>query len=209
MRVFQMDDSQHVHIVDDDDAVRQALLLLMKSENIPAKAYASAEEFLEQGAEKEPGCLLLDVRMPGMNGLQLLELLKEKHISIPVIFITGHGDVVMAVQAMKLGASDFIEKPFDNESLLRRVRNCLQECITLNCTQELEHEMERKISSLTKREREVMELLVAGKQNKVIARDLGISPRTVELHRAKVMEKLQVRSLSEIVRIALFSSEYS
>ena len=204
-----MDDCQHVHIVDDDDAVRQALLLLMKSENIPAKAYASAEEFLEQGAENEPGCLLLDVRMPGMNGLQLLELLKEKHISIPVIFITGHGDVVMAVQAMKLGASDFIEKPFDNESLLRRVRNCLKDCITLNCTQELEHEMERKISSLTKREREVMELLVAGKQNKVIARDLGISPRTVELHRAKVMEKFQVHSLSEIVRIALSSSEFS
>lgn len=204
-----MKDNQLVHIVDDDDAVRQALLLLMESEDIPAKAYASAEEFLEQHAEIVPGCLLLDVRMPGMNGLQLLELLKEKHVSIPVIFITGHGDVVMAVQAMKLGASDFIEKPFDNENLLIRVRNCLKECISLNCTQELERKMERKISSLTKREREVMELLVAGKQNKVIAYELGISPRTVELHRAKVMEKLQAHSLSDIVRIALFSSEYS
>lgn len=204
-----MDDNQHVHIVDDDDAVRQALLLLMESEDIPAKAYASAEEFLEQHAETEPGCLLLDVRMPGMNGLQLLELLKEKHVRIPVIFITGHGDVVMAVQAMKLGASDFIEKPFDNESLLRSVHICFKECIELNCTQELERKMKSKISSLTKREREVMELLVEGKQNKVIARDLDISPRTVELHRAKVMEKLQVHSLSGIVRIALSSSEYS
>lgn len=204
-----MKDNQYVHIVDDDNAVRQALVLLMESVSIPVKSYSSAEEFLEKYKTSEPGCLLLDVRMPGMNGLQLLELMKEKRINIPVIFITGHGDVVMAVKAMKLGASDFIEKPFDNDSLIRSVRNCLKECVTLNCTQELEREMESKLSSLTNREREVMECLVEGKQNKVIAHELGISPRTVELHRAKVMEKLQVHSLSEIVRIALLSSEFS
>lgn len=196
-----------VHIVDDDDAVRNALTLLMSAEEIPVQAYVSAEDFLDKHAQSKMGCLLLDVRMPGMNGLQLLEVLKEQDVSIPVIFITGHGDVSMAVQAMKAGASDFVEKPFNNEHLLRLVRNCLTDCICLNHSSELRHEMEARLALLTKRERQVMELLVDGKQNKVIARELDISPRTVELHRAKVMEKLHAHSLSEIVRTAMLVTE--
>lgn len=196
-----------VHIVDDDDAVRNALTLLMKAEDIPSQVYASAEEFLAHCAALKLGCLLLDVRMPGMNGLQLLELLKQKGINIPVIFITGHGDVSLAVQAMKVGASDFIEKPFDNERLLNIVKTCLTDCILLNDSDQHKKELESRLSHLTSREREVMELLVDGKQNKVIAQELGISPRTVELHRSRVMEKLQAHSLSEVVRTAMLLTE--
>lgn len=202
-----MQDKPMVHIVDDDDAVRDALSLLMRSEDIPHSVYPSAEEFFKQHAQNKLGCLLLDVRMPGMNGMELFEILKKQDVDIPVIFITGHGDVSLAVQAMKAGAADFIEKPFDNDRLLNLVRNCLTECICLNDTAEKRHEMEARLALLTKREKEVMDLLVDGKQNKVIARELGISPRTVELHRAKVMEKLCAHSLSEIVRTAMLVTE--
>jgi len=197
-----------IHIVDDDDAVRDALYVLMCSQDIPAQTYASAEDFLDQHAQFKLGCLLLDVRMPGMNGLQLLKELNKQNISIPVIFITGHGDVTMAVEAMKAGAIDFIEKPFDNEYLLNRVNNCLSECLNINNTNEQRQQIEAMIETLTSRERQVMELLLEGKQNKVIARELDISPRTVELHRAKVMKKLDAHSLSDIIRIALFSGQF-
>lgn len=196
-----------VHIVDDDDAIRDALSLLMQAESIPYQTYASAEKFLDQHAQSKLGCLLLDVRMPGMNGLELIDLLKEQDVSIPVIFITGHGDVSMAVRAMKAGATDFIEKPFDNERLLSLVSNCLVECVGLNNTSQHRHEMEARLARLTKREREVMELLVNGKQNKIIAQELNISPRTVELHRSRVMEKLHAHSLSELVKTALLVTE--
>jgi len=196
-----------IHIVDDDDAVRDALSLLLQAENIPYQSYASAEKFLDEHAQFKLGCLVLDIRMPGMNGLELLELLNKQNIAIPVIFITGHGDISMAVKAMKAGATDFIEKPFDNELLLRLVRNCLGECVEINNAIQHQHEMEARLARLTKREREVMELLVDGKQNKVIAQELNISPRTVELHRSRVMEKLQVHSLSELVRIALIAAK--
>jgi len=202
-----MQEKPVVHIVDDDDAVRDALSLLMMSEDIPAKTFASADEFLLQHAEEQPGCLLLDVRMPGMNGLELLDILNERKVTLPVIFITGHGDVHMAVNAMKAGALDFIEKPFDNERLVKVVHNCINTCVDLNDTSEHKREVEARLSRLTKREKEVMGMLVDGKQNKVIARELGISPRTVELHRAKVMEKLQAHSLSEVVRAALLVEE--
>lgn len=196
-----------IHIVDDDDAIRDALSLLMQAENIPYQTYSSAEEFLDQHAQLKLGCLLLDIRMPGMNGLELLDLLNKQDVSIPVIFITGHGDVAMAVNAMKAGATDFIEKPFDNERLLSIVNNCLVECVALNNTSQHRQELESRLARLTKREQEVMELLVDGKQNKVIAQELNISPRTVELHRSRVMEKLHAHSLSEIVRIALLVTE--
>lgn len=194
-----------LHIVDDDDAVRDALYSLMQAEDIPAQAYASAEEFLDQEGQSKPGCLLLDVRMPGMNGLQLHELLKEQEVAIPVIFITGHGDVDMAVQAMKAGAGDFIEKPFDNDRLIEIVRNCLSQSIGMKRKTEVRQEMQARIDRLTNRERQVMDLLVKGKQNKVIARELDISPRTVELHRAKMMGKLEVQTLPDVVRMALLA----
>jgi len=202
-----MQNEPMVHIVDDDDAIRDALSLLMQTESIPCQTYASAEEFLDQHAQSKLGCLLLDVRMPGMNGLELIDLLKEQDVSIPVIFITGHGDVSMAVRAMKSGATDFIEKPFDNERLLRLVSNCLVECVGLNNSSQHRHDMETRLARLTKREREVMERLVDGKQNKVIAQELNISPRTVELHRSRVMEKLHAHSLSELVKTALLVTE--
>ena len=192
-----------VHIIDDDDAVRDALHMLLTSENITAQAYASAEEFLDQEEISQPGCLLLDIRMPGMSGLQLLDHIKEKDMSLPVVLITGHGDVSMAVQAMKDGATDFIEKPFNNERLIKTIKKCIDECEDINSKSEYKQEMLNKLATLTKREHEIMNLLVEGKKNKTIAQELGISPRTVELHRAKVMDKLQANSLSDIVRTAL------
>lgn len=192
-----------VHIVDDDDAVRDGLALLLKSENIACETYSSAEDFLESDLQHQRGCLLLDVRMPGMNGLQLMKFLKEKSISIPVIFITGHGDITMAVEAMKMGAIDFVEKPFDNDLIIKIIRKCLELCVSMMQLMETKEEISLRISRLTKREKQVMELLVQGLQNKKVASELGISPRTVELHRAKIMEKLQAHSLSEVVRFAL------
>jgi two-component system response regulator FixJ len=193
--------------VDDDNAVRDALSLLLYSEDIEHQSYASAEDFLDQYAQSKLGCLLLDVRMPGMDGLELLDSLKAQNVDIPVIFMTGHGDVSLAVKAMKLGATDFIEKPFDTERLLALVRNCLIESLNINQTGELKQKIDERIAMLTKREKEVMELLVNGKQNKGIAQELGISPRTVELHRSRVMEKMQATSLSELVRAAMIVSE--
>lgn len=198
-----------VHIVDDDEAVRDALSFLMQSEDIPCKSYASAEEFLETYVHTHCECLLLDVRMPGLTGLELLDELNSRQIKIPVIFITGHGDISMAVQAMKEGAADFIEKPFNNERLLESVRQCLTDSITNNAASENKQAALKLLSTLTKRERQVMDLLVEGKQNKVIAQELGISHRTVELHRAKVMGKLSAHSLSNVVRIALAAGEQS
>ncbi|MCW8933627.1 MAG: response regulator [Gammaproteobacteria bacterium] len=195
-----------IHIVDDDNAIRQSLSLLMKSEGIPVKVYESAESFLNSYKQNKGECLLLDIRMPGMSGLELLDELRDLDISIPVIFITGHGDVSMAVQAMKAGATDFIEKPFDSDYLIRRTKDCLNECICLSNSIELKKQMNERLSRLTKRETQVMNLLVDGKHNKAIAHELNISVRTVELHRAKVMEKLNAHSLSDVVRTSILSS---
>ena len=196
-----------VYIVDDDAAIRDALRLLLKSSGMRVETCASAEEFL--GACRPPlsGCLLVDVRMPGMSGLELQEALAARGIRLPVIVITGHGDVAMAVRAMKAGAVDFIEKPFDNAALLECLRNALARAANAHQHEMKSAEVAAHLALLTQREREVMQLLIAGKSNKVIAADLAISARTVEVHRARIMEKLKARSLADVVRLALAAAD--
>lgn len=198
---------QTVYIVDDDPAIRSALSLLMKTENLHTREFASAEEFLEAVDHSHCGCLLLDVRMPGLSGLELQQVLKQRQISMPVVIMTGYADVPMAVMAMKSGALDFIEKPFDNDRLLQQVYVCFSKNDELQSEQNHQHKVEEKIGRLTRRERQVMNLLVDGHQNRLIAEKLGISPRTVEIHRARVMEKLEAHSLSDVVRLALMVAQ--
>lgn len=198
-----MKNKSTVYIVDDDAAMRSALSLLMETEKLNTMAFATAEEFLEHVNDSHAGCILLDVRMPGLSGLDLQQILRQKQISMPVIIMTGYADVPMAVQAMKTGAVDFIEKPFDNDRLLQQVHFCLQKIGELQSEQDRQHTAEEKIGRLTRRERQVMDQLVAGHPNRVIAEKLGISPRTVEIHRARVMEKLEAHSLSDVVRLGL------
>lgn len=196
-----------VFIVDDDEAIRNAINFLMRTEKLNAETFASAEEFLDYYKPQWPGVVILDVRMSGMNGLQLQETLNDKSIHIPIIIVTGHGDVPMAVQAMKMGAHDFVQKPFENEELLAKVRQCIDLDSQRRREEHSHDDVERRLASLTVRERQVMEMLIEGKRNKVIAGELGISSRTVEAHRSKIMEKMEVHSLSEVVRIALEGSK--
>ena len=195
---------QHiVHVVDDDRAVRDSLSFLMKSVGFESMAYDSAEAFLAKADLNRPGCLIVDIRMQGMSGLELQQLLNERSSKLPVIIITGHGDVPMAVQAMKAGAVDFLEKPYDNQILIARIRQCLEEVTKEQDKESRIAEAKARLTQLTPRELEVLNLLVAGKHNKIIANELNISVRTAEAHRAKVMKKLRADSLSDIVRIAL------
>jgi two-component system response regulator FixJ len=191
-----------VHVIDDDEAMRDSLAFLFKSAKLNVAVYADAPSFLDV-VEHAKGCVVTDVRMPNMSGIDLLRRVREKKNAIPVIVITGHGDVPLAVEAMKQGASDFLEKPFDDETLLRAVRSALRD----HASQQ-ERDVERKviqerISRLSQREGEVLEGLVAGHPNKTIAYDLSISPRTVEIYRANVMTKMEANSLSDLVRMAL------
>ena len=189
-----------IYVVDDDDAVRDSLQALFEAEGFEVAVFASAAEFLKGCAARGDGCLVTDVRMPDMNGLELLAAMSERGDAPPVIMITGHGDVPIAVRAMKLGAADFIEKPFDAGMLLARVRAALREPRAAGeATADIQHRLEL----LTPREREVLEQLVIGRSNKAIGLELEISPRTVEIHRARVMEKMAAASLSELVRLAL------
>ncbi len=201
-----------VHVVDDDEAVRRAIAMLLKSVGIPVETHASGTAFLgtlrSQGAaDTAVGCVLTDVRMPGVGGLDLLRCLSEAGFRRPIIVMTAHGDVAMAVQAMKAGASDFIEKPFDDEVLLAAVDSALTTPIMsaagVDAPEPAAADAEARIAALSKREREVLELLVAGKSNKRIAQELGLSPRTVEVHRARLMMHLKVESLAEAVRLAV------
>lgn len=192
-----------VHIVDDDKAIRDSLMLLMKSVGFESKSYDSAEMYLNEADLYAPGCLIADIRMRGISGLELQQLLNDKGIKMPVIIITGHGDVPVAVQAMKAGAIDFLEKPYDNEVLVTRIKQCLSEVSKFQDKSRIIAKAKTYLSRLTPREREVMNLLVAGKHNKIIAKELNISVRTAEAHRAKVMKKLHAESLSDIVRLAL------
>jgi len=198
-----MSNSGIVHVIDDDDAMRDSLSFLLKSAKVPVATYESAALFLDQLAKLEGGCVVTDVRMPGMNGIDLLKRLRELNSKIPVIVITGHADVPLAVEAMKCGASDFIEKPFDDELLLTSVRSALSHEVAGTKDQAFRAVVATHLDSLTARERQVLDGLVEGKPNKIIAYDLGISPRTVEIYRANVMTKMEAVSLSELVRMAI------
>lgn len=199
-----------IHIVDDDEAIRKSLSLLMKSVGLTYDTYASAQEFLNKyDPSSGSGCLVLDIRMPGISGLELQEMLPEKRIHIPVIIMTGHGDVPMAVRALKAGAWDFIEKPFKNQVLLDRIYEALTKAEKDRKTHDKQIEAQSRLTLLTPRERETLALLVEGKLNKQVAAELSISVRTVEAHRAKIMEKLQARSLSDLVRLSLVENQNS
>lgn len=196
-----------VHIVDDDDAVRDSLSLLLRTVGLTSKTYPSAGAFLEAYVPGNVSCLVTDIRMPGMSGLELQQALIEKDVEIPIIFITGHGDVPMAVNAMKSGAVDFIQKPFRDQDLLDRIARAMQLARSARDTQVEAATIRERFAGLTPREREVMEKVVAGCANKVIAMDLGVSQRTVELHRARVMQKTGARSLAELVKLAQRTAE--
>jgi len=192
-----------VYVVDDDAAMRSSLKWLIESVGMRVEAYGSADEFLGCYYPARAGCLLLDVRMPGMSGLELQEHLAARHSQLPVIIITGHGDVPMAVRAMKAGAVDFIEKPFNDESLLDAIRHALAVSVEQRSLQSRQAEVATRLALLTPREHEVMEMVAEGKSNKEIANALGVSAKTVEAHRARVMEKMQAHSLAELVRMVL------
>jgi FixJ family two-component response regulator len=196
-------EQQCVHLVDDDEALRDSLVWLVESQGFRVAAYESAEAFLAAWSPKMSGCLILDVRMPGMSGLELYERLTDMQSTLPVIFITGHGDVPMAVAALKKGAVDFIEKPFNDKDMLRLIETCL--ALDREQREKRLHtaELRRMIGLLTQREREVLDLIIAGKLNKQIADILSISIKTVEVHRARVMEKMEARTLAELVQRVL------
>jgi two-component system, LuxR family, response regulator FixJ len=194
-----------VHVIDDDDASRQSLAFLLQSADLEVRTYASAAVFLDLAPKLGSGCVITDVRMPGMNGIDLLRRLKELTVDVPVIVITGHGDVPLAVEAMKTGAVDFLEKPFDDDVLLKSVRSALQRQDGQKQRHSERAEIELRLASLSNRERDVLSGLVSGRANKQIAYDLGISPRTVEIYRANLMNKMQAGSLSELVRMALIA----
>jgi two-component system, LuxR family, response regulator FixJ len=192
-----------IFVVDDDSAVRDALKLLLRSVGQAVETYGSAQEFLDAYSEDRPGCLVLDIRMPGMSGLELQQKLNEKHSILPIIFITGHGDVPMAVEAMQAGAVDFIQKPFRDQDLIDRINQALEKDGSNRAALGERNDIRRRLETLTPREREVLDLVVHGKANKVIAGDLKLSQRTVEIHRARVMEKMQASSLAHLVRMVL------
>lgn len=200
-----MADSLIVHIIDDDESVRQSLAFLLSTAGMVVRLYESAAAFLEAPDNIQEGCLITDVRMPDMTGIELLHELKVRSISLPTIVITGHGDIPLAVEAMKCGAIDFIEKPFDEEAIIRAVQSAKERVDKRTRESEGEAALAAKLTSLSRRERQVLDGLVAGDLNKTIAHNLGISPRTVEVYRAHLMTKMQAKSLSDLVRMALFA----
>ena len=192
-----------VHVIDDDDASRQSLAFLLQTAEIAVETYPSAAAFLDCIAGVGASCIITDVRMPGMSGIDLLRRLKDLKVDAPVIVITGHGDIALAVEAMKIGAADFLEKPFDDEVLLASVRSALRQHDADERRNAGRAEIESRLTALSNRERDVLTGLVAGRANKQIAYELGISPRTVEIYRANLMNKMQAGSLSDLVRMAL------
>jgi len=195
----------HIAVVDDDEAMRHSLQWLLESSGYQTDLYASADDFLHNQASNETSCMLLDVRMPGMSGLELQKELQRRTIFIPIVIITGHGDIDMAVQAMKAGAIDFIEKPFNDDSLL----NAIEKAVNTNQNhldkKVIQAKIQQHLQQLTPREHEVMEMVTQGYANKKIATDLGVTTKTIEAHRAKVMEKMQAASLAELVRMSVLA----
>lgn len=197
-----MSDKPLIHLIDDEDAVRRSASFLLKTSGYDVRAYPSGVAFLKEARHPDPGCILLDIRMPEMDGLEVQRELNARGIALPVIVLTGHGDVATAVTAMKQGALDFLEKPFEKALLLDALTRGFERLERAGNAEVEGQEAAVRIAALTARERDVLRGLVAGNPNKTIAYDLGISPRTVEVHRANVMTKLEVRSLSEALRIA-------
>ena len=194
-----------VHIIDDDEGLRESLAFLLRSAAFEVKSFESAKAFLDVLPHAAPGCIITDVRMPDISGIELLRRLKELKIGVPVIVITGHGDVALAVEAMKIGAADFFEKPFDDDLLVASVRAALRQREGQTKRGAERAEIEHRISTLSRREKDVLTGLIEGRANKQIAFDLGISPRTVEIYRANLMNKMQADSLSDLVRMALLA----
>jgi two-component system, LuxR family, response regulator FixJ len=194
-----------VHVIDDDEGLRESLAFLLRSAALEVRSFESAKAFLDVLPHAIPGCVITDVRMPDMSGIELLRRLKELKIGVPVIVITGHGDIALAVEAMKMGAADFFEKPFDDDLLVASVRAVLRQQEGQTKRGAERAEIEQRISSLSGREKDVLTGLIEGRANKQIAFDLGISPRTVEIYRANLMNKMQADSLSDLVRMALLA----
>ncbi len=197
------DKSPTVFVVDDDEGVRTSLRLLIRSIGLPVDTFESAQDFLAHFDPDRAGCLVLDIRMPGMSGLDLQQKLNERHAITPIVFITGHGDVPMAVEAMQAGAIDFVQKPFRDQDLIDRINRALEKDRTNRAALKERDAIRQRIAELTPREREVLDLVTKGRANKVIAGDLSVSQRTVEIHRARVMEKMGASSLAHLVRMVI------
>lgn len=198
-----MSDNQIVYVIDDDDAARDSLQFLLETAGLRAKTFGAAAAFLRTLPQAAEGCVITDVRMPGMTGIELLKTLKARAFPLPVIVITGHGDIPLAVEAMREGAADFLEKPYDDNALLQSIDRAIAASKSAAQTDGAKADILRRIAELSGREAEVMAGLVAGKPNKVIALELDISPRTVEIYRANVMSKMNVDSLPALVRLAI------
>jgi FixJ family two-component response regulator len=196
-----------VHVVDDDEAVRDSISMLLDTVGMPHQLHASADAFLaafeKENLGRRPGCIVLDIRMPGMTGLELQEALNERHCLLPIIFITGHGDIPMAVEAMRRGALDFIRKPFSDDDLLERVREALERNVADRNREGARDAARAGYAALSPREKEVFDRVASGQANKFVAIELGISERTVEIHRAQVMKKMGARTLAQLVRMKI------
>jgi FixJ family two-component response regulator len=207
MKGVQMNSKQTVFIIDDDEGIRDGLSMLFESIGQQSQSFESGNAFLDAYNDKMTGCLVLDIRMPKMSGLEVQRKLKQLNCLMPIIFITGHGDIPMAVEAMRLGAIDFIRKPFNEQALLERINEALVLDEKQHATKSNKYQDKSKVDSLSAREREVFERVTDGAMNKVIAADLGISERTVEVHRSHVMDKLGVRTLAQLVRIKIMCEQ--